>query len=146
MDYLHFATTRDWLIATLLSNPAWFWFCPKLRQCKEFTCFVACFLSGTSYYGFLQKCSCPTRFWRLEAICHFATSGWYSSLWIPFRQMSLDFTDTRIHPIYGPLEDGHLCALFMLEGSWSAPCFCPKGTLGLSTRADSSPPLLEITA
>lgn len=60
--------------------------------------------------------------------------------------MSLDFTDTRIHPIYGLLEDGHLCALFMLEGSWSAPCFCPKGTLGLSTRADSSPPLLEITA
>lgn len=82
MDYLHFVTTRGWLIATLLTNPAWFWFCLKFRQCKQFICFVACFLSGTSYYGFPQKCSCPTRFWRLEAICRFASSGWYSSLWM----------------------------------------------------------------
>lgn len=82
MDSLHFSTTRGWLIATLLTNPAWFWFFLKFRQCKQFSCFVACFLSRTSYYGFLQKHSCPTRLQRLEAICHFASSGWYSSLWL----------------------------------------------------------------
>lgn len=34
----------------------------------------------------------------------------------------------------------------MLKGSWSAPCFCPKGILGISSRAGSSLPSLEITA
>lgn len=134
MDYLHFAiTTRGWSISNSPINPTWFCYAFNISSASSLFSLksASCWGGTPSYYRLLQKCSCPTRFWRLEVICHFNFSRQYSSLWkakylLEKQRTSLDSIDTRIDPFY----EHQSTAVTVSSCSCTQQCSCPWGVLG----------------